>query len=253
MTNTTAPLIGVGADIALHEKWQRDRVHAYGPYIEALKRAGAIPLIIPPQPENVPALGEILDGIVLMGGRDCDPSLYGEDPHDTVEVMDLRRQENDLALARLGRELRIPTLGICLGAQVMNVVAGGSLIQDIASQHPGDLQHRSEPGERLRHDVIIHPGTRLAAILGSGTHNVNSSHHQAVRVPGEGLEISAHAPDGIVEAVEDRSHPFSVGVQWHPEDMPGEDSSERLFAAFVEAARAYADRRLSENVGAVAE
>ncbi len=236
------PLIGIGSDVA-QKKGERERAFAYTTYIESLRRAGAVPVVIPPQPENAEAIVEGLDGILLAGGDDCDPMVYGEEPHPAVETMDPRRQNNELTLARVARERGIPTLGICLGVQVMNVAAGGTLIQDIDSELRTDIEHASDPSNRHRHDVLIEHGTRLAAILGERELNVNSSHHQAIRHVGEGLRVTAQAPDGIVEGLEDPTHPFYVGVQWHPEDMAGEPSAATLFGAFVDAARKYAEKK----------
>ena len=225
------PVIGIGADIV--PNGTRDRAFAYTTYVEALKRAGAIPVVIPPQPENATDLLDMLDGLVLAGGFDCDPSSYGEEPHESLEVMDPRRQTNDLALAKLAWERNVPTLGICLGLQVMNVARGGTLIQDIASQCEGSLDHHSDPSSRIRHDVDVIAGTKLAGIIGEGRKNVNSSHHQAVRESAPSMRVSAMAPDGIIEGLEDPGHPFYVGVQWHPEDMGGEETATKLFDAFT--------------------
>jgi len=238
----TKPIIGIGSDVA-HKKGQRDRAFVYTTYTEALRRAGAVAVIIPPQPENAAAIVDSLDGILLAGGDDCDPTAYGETPHPTVEPMDPRRQSNELALARVARERGIPTLGICLGVQVMNVASGGTLIQDIASEVKTEIDHASEPSDRHRHEVLVEKGTRLGRILGKQELEVNSSHHQAIRNVGEGLRVTAHAPDGVIEGLEDPSHPFYVGVQWHPEDMSGEGSASALFGAFVEAARTYAQKK----------
>lgn len=237
------PIIGIGSD--LHSPpGEREKTFVYLTYTEALRKAGAIPVVIPPQPENAAAIMDELDGIVLAGGNDCDPAAYGETPHPTVDdPMDPRRQTNDLSLARAARERGVPTLGICLGMQVINVAAGGTLVQDIASQIGTDIEHASEPENRGRHDVIVDQGTKLGQILRERELNVNSSHHQAVGKVGEGLRVTAHAPDGVVEGLEDPKHPFYVGVQWHPEDMTGEDSATKLFAAFLEAAREYAERK----------
>ncbi len=236
--HSAKPIIGIGSDLHL-TAGKRDRAFAYTSYIESLRQSGAVPVIIPPQPENAAAIVAGLDGILLAGGDDCDPSIYGEDRHETVEPMDPRRQDNDLTLARLARQQGIPTLGICLGMQMMNVAAGGSLIQDIPSAVETDIEHVSVPEDRARHDVFVDPSTRLASILGGRELNVNSSHHQAIRDIGEGLQVTAHAPDGIIEGLEDPKHPFYVGVQWHPEDMKGEGSASAIFGAFVEAAGRY--------------
>jgi putative glutamine amidotransferase len=237
------PLIGIGSDIHL-TPGERDRAFAYTTYTEALRRAGAVAVIIPPQPESAADVVAGLDGLLLAGGEDCDPVVYGEERHPTCSTMDVRRQDNDLGLARAAREQGLPTLGICLGMQVMNVAAGGTLIQDIASQHETEIEHASQPDDRARHEVMIDGGTKLAAMLGeTGEMNVNSSHHQAVRQLGDGLRPAAHAPDGIVEGLEDPKHPFYVGVQWHPEDMSGESSAASIFGAFLEAARRHADEK----------
>ena len=234
----TKPLIGIGSDV-LRKQGERDRAFVYTTYVDSLRRAGAIPVLIPPQPENAADVVDDLDGVLLAGGDDFDPSVYGEPRHPSVEPMDPRRQENELSLARAARERGIPTLGICLGVQVMNVAAGGTLIQHIES----DIDHASEPSDRHRHEVAIDGGTRLARIVGEHELEVNSSHHQAIKEIGSGLRVTAHAPDGIVEGLEDPRHPFYVGVQWHPEDMSGEESASAIFGAFVEAARKHAEMK----------
>lgn len=256
----TKPIIGIGSDVQV-TAGERDRAFVYLTYAEAVRRAGAIPVLIPPQPENADELMGALDGFLLAGGEDCDPAAYGEERHPTVgETMDARRQANDLALAAAARKAGVPMLGICLGLQVMNVAAGGTLIQDIASQHETEIGHASPPMNRARHDVIVEQGTQLAKMLPATgpstslgmTLNVNSSHHQAIRKVGEGLRVTALAPDGIIEGVEDPRHPFYVGVQWHPEDMTGEESASSLFAAFIEAAKRHAQsRRRAEELSPV--
>jgi putative glutamine amidotransferase len=238
----TKPIIGIGTDLQ-SPPGKRERAFIYLTYIEALRRAGAIPVLVPPQPENAVELVRELDGVLLAGGDDCDPAMYGEERHPTVEPMDPRRQSNDVSLAKAAHERGIPTLGICLGMQVMNVAAGGSLVQDIDSQLETEIEHASEPENRARHDVLIEQGTKLAKIVGERELNVNSSHHQAIRRVGDGLRVTAHAPDGIIEGLEDPRHPFYIGVQWHPEDMGGEPSASTLFGAFVDAARRYAEEK----------
>jgi putative glutamine amidotransferase len=235
-------MIGIASDVRSPEG-KRESAFTFLTYVESLKRAGAIPVLVPPQPENAADIVEELDGLLLAGGDDCDPAAYGEERHPSVEPMDPRRQSNDLTLARLARERGIPTFGICLGLQVMNIAAGGTLVQDIDSQVETEIQHASQPEDRARHAVFIEQGTQLASILPANELNVNSSHHQAIKEVGAGLRVTAHAPDGIVEGLEDPAHPFYLGVQWHPEDMKGETSASKLFGAFVEAARKHAEEK----------
>ena len=249
ITGMKKPLIGIGSDVA-QKQGERDRAFVYTTYIESLKRAGAVPVIIPPQPENVADVLDELDGLLLAGGDDCDPSEYGEEKHPSCEPMDPRRQQNDVGLAKLARERGVPTLGICLGVQVMNVAGGGTLIQDFDSAVDTEIDHASEPSDRHRHDVHIDAATKLGRILGARELNVNSSHHQAVGRVAEGLRVTAQAPDGVIEGLEDASHPFYVGVQWHPEDMPGEPSATAIFGAFVDAARKHAREKELSPVGA---
>lgn len=236
------PLIGIGSDIYI-QQGERDRAFVFTTYVDSIRKAGAIPVMIPPQPENAAQIVEEMDGLVLAGGDDCDPSAYGEVRHPSVDPMDPRRQANEVSLARAARDRGIPTLGICLGMQVMNVAAGGTLIQDIPSELQTDIDHVSEPSDRHRHDVMVEKGTKLANIVGDRELNVNSSHHQAIRTVGKGLRVTAQAPDGVIEGLEDDAHPFYLGVQWHPEDMPNEKSASALFGAFIDAARKYSEQK----------
>jgi putative glutamine amidotransferase len=192
-----------------------------------------------------------LDGLLVPGGRDLDPRLYGQTPHPATRLADKDRQDFDLAMLALAEARQLPTLGICFGCQAMNVQRRGTLHQHLPeSQGPnGDtLQHR-KPGDRTNmHDLHIRPGTRLAAALKLHTLPANSRHHQGLDRIGHGLVPSAVAPDGLVEALEDPSLPFWIAVQWHPENLAG-TPHERLFEALVEAARAY--RRKREAGGTV--
>jgi putative glutamine amidotransferase len=233
------PLIAIAADVGVPAGATRERSFVFWNYIEAIRRAGGIPLLVPPGDDGeAAAVVARADGLLLVGGNDCDPSVFGEEPHPTIEPMDPRRQRSDLALAAAAREAGLPALGICLGMQIMNIAAGGTLIQDIPSQVGDRIAHGGEISNRARHAVTVGERSRLATLIGAGRHDVNSTHHQAVREAGAGIAFTAAADDGVIEALEDPAHPFFVGVQWHPEDMAGERASDPVFEALIEAARA---------------
>jgi putative glutamine amidotransferase len=161
------------------------------------------------------------DGVVLAGGLDVDPALYGETMHPSCSLADDARDAFELALARRCLRDGVPLLGICRGMQVLNVAAGGSLIQDLPSQVPVALPHAlDDTTTTVAHGLEVIDGTHLARAVSAGmSSHVNSRHHQAAKVLGGGLAVSAYAPDGIVEAIEARDLPFCVGVQWHPENF----------------------------------
>ncbi|HEY0593413.1 MAG TPA: gamma-glutamyl-gamma-aminobutyrate hydrolase family protein [Thermoanaerobaculia bacterium] len=236
------PIIAIAADVGISEGARRERSFVFASYIDAVRRAGGIPILVPPGQDEATAILDRVDGLLLVGGNDCDPSAWGEEPHPSIDPMDPRRQRNDLALARAARERGLPAFGICLGMQIMNIAAGGTLIQDIPSQVGTGIAHGGEISNRARHEVAVADGTRLASLIGAGRHDVNSTHHQAVRDAGSGLRFTAAADDGITEALEDPAHPFYVGVQWHPEDMAGERAGDLLFEGFLAVARERATR-----------
>ncbi len=204
-------------------------------YVRAVRESGGIPVVLPNTGGNasrVPEYLDLLDGLLMPGGADIPPSEYGEEPHETVELLDDDRFQFEKVLIREWIEKTDkPLLGICLGSQWINVATGGTLIQDIPSER--DVNHRD-----TEHPVTLEPGSRLARILGSEEVTVNSFHHQAADDIGKGLRAVARSPEGIVEATEttdpDR---FLIGVQWHPEKMMPEDGTQaKLLKAFVEAA-----------------
>lgn len=237
------PVIGIGTDILTSDDGARERAFSYTTYVEAVTRAGGIPLLIPPVGDAAAEVLQRVDGVVLTGGADCDPAIYGEEPHPSVVRMDERRQSSDLAIARAAAASGLPILGICLGMQMVCVARGGTLIQDLPSVDPALARHKANGPEPSRHPVEVRGGTRLAAILGAGAHEVNSTHHQAIRSPGDGLSVTATAPDGVIEAIEESSDRFQMGVQWHPEQMGGEKAGDAIFEALVEAARSWRLRR----------
>jgi putative glutamine amidotransferase len=207
-------------------------------YCAAIARAGGLPIPLPHQPDLVEAYLDLLDGLVVTGGAfDVDPSLYGaRDRHATVRTKEHRTAfEWAITEAALARDL--PTLGICGGQQLLNVVLGGDLIQHIPDAVPGCLAHeqphpRTEPG----HPVDVVAGTALHRLGGSLRLEVNSAHHQAAGAIGPGVVISGRAPDGVIEAIEAPGRRFCIGVQWHPEYRISA-ADDALFDALIEASR----------------
>jgi putative glutamine amidotransferase len=193
-------------------------------YLQAIERAGAVPVVLPPCVSDMESLIARLDGVCLSGGPDLDPEAYGaRDRHAELGPTEPSLDAFELELARAALDRGMPLLGICRGAQALNVACGGTLHQHL----PGHRQ--SEPGCTATHEVEVLPRTRLAGLLGAGPHAVNSFHHQAVDRLGPGLRVSARAADGTVEAIEAAG--FAIGVQWHAETL----ADGRLFEALVTA------------------
>jgi putative glutamine amidotransferase len=207
-------------------------------YCAAVVRAGGLPLLLPHEVEQADAYLRIIDGLVVTGGGfDIDPAIFGaETRHPTIKTKD-RRTQFELAVTRRALSADKPVLGICGGQQLLNVALGGTLIQHIPDEVPGALVHKQANGNEPGHLVRFTEGTRLREIAGCGEAPVNSTHHQAVKAPAPGLLVDATAPDGIIEGIEDPCRRFCIGVQWHPEYAISE-ADLRLFAAFIEAARA---------------
>ena len=185
-----------------------------------------------------------LDGLVLTGGEDVDPALYGETAHPAVTDVNHERDSFEIGLIRAVRERDLPLFAICRGIQVLNVACGGSLIQDIPTQVTSDVNHKikTPPNESfaLAHEVWLERDSLLERLLretleGSDICNVNSRHHQAVARVAEGFRVSATAPDGVIEAIEDPAARFCLGVQWHPENFWRTGEFRALFEGFLAA------------------
>lgn len=235
------PIVGV-TTYAQQARWAAwDLPAALVPldYVTAVERAGGRPLLVPPSEEGVEETLDVLDGIVFSGGADLDPALYGAEPHPQTDTPHRHRDLAEMRLIASALERDMPTLAICRGSQLLNVVRGGELLQHLP-EAVGNERHRETRGAFSEHAVVVEPGTRLAAVLGERLAAVKSSHHQGIARVGEGLVASAWAEDGTLEGIEDPRKRFALGVLWHPE--AGDD--QRLFVALVEEARRYrAERR----------
>jgi putative glutamine amidotransferase len=230
------PVVGVTCDL-LPVREGESKLTVYDRYAQALHESGATAVLLPPDPRRVEDQLDLVDGLLLPGGDDLDPKLWGGSPTAAYVPSDPRRTEHEMALALAGIERDMPFLGVCLGAQLLNVACGGSLRCDLET---GGVKHLDEGlllG--LRHDVDVMKGSLLARALGmpdGGRLSVNSAHKNAPDGLGGPLRASAFAMDGIIEAVEHRDRSFVVGVQWHAEHgMASDPVGAHLFRAFVEA------------------
>jgi len=229
------PVIGITA-YAQDAKWGVWHVPAVLiplSYVDAVEGAGGRAVLIPPTEVGIEETLDALDGVVFSGGADVDPSRYGAEPHPETDTPQTRRDAGEMALLQAALARDVPVLAICRGFQLLNVARGGDLIQHLPEKVGHDV-HKQVPGEFVEHPVEIKGGSRLASIVGESS-DVTSHHHQALGRVGDGLVETAWAADGTLEAVEDPSRRFTVGVQWHPE--AGEDAA--LFEALVAEARQY--------------
>ena len=236
------PLILISADCDIEPS---DSFKLQSDYVRAVYLTGGLPLVtVPPMEcgdtaEAVAELCSLARGIVLTGGPDILPHLFGEEPHPKLGAVSPIRDQFELALARAAIQADLPTLAICRGMQVLNVAAGGGLIQDIESCVPGAHAHRvTAPRWLPTHSASIVPGSALSRVFRRSSIMVNSFHHQAVHPVAPGFEVAARASDGVVEAIERVGSRFMVGVQWHPEALAGRYAEALdLFKEFVIAAQ----------------
>lgn len=207
------PLIGI-TTFGLNEE---DQYTLSAPYVSAVRRAGGVPVLLPPGEASIETLIARLDGLVLSGGSDIDPGLYGGEMHPEIYSVDPDRDLLELGLTRHLLAEDLPTLAICRGYQMVNVALGGSLHEHLPDVVGDEILHRLPPHKPTPHAVSLVDGTGLAQLLGQSTFDASSWHHQAVKRLGRGLQVAAHAPDGTIEAVELPDHRWLYAVQWHPE------------------------------------
>ncbi len=243
--NGSGPLV-VGVTVELLEPPQypgKRRVQLFHAYLDCMRRVGLVPLLFPPDAsaEESEALLARVDGMLLTGGDDVDLSRDGGPPPPDAGgvIMPPGQQRFGLSLAKTVQERGIPTLGICLGMQFIGMAFGSKLVQH--------LPQAEDHTKGVLHPIDVREGTRLAQLVGTGTHQVPSFHHQALEEIPESLQVTAHSPDGVVEAFEDPAHPFLVAVQWHPERDADGATTRQLFSGFAAAVQHYREQRLTRQ------
>ena len=230
----TQPLIG----ITTYGQDEQNRYALPAAYVACVRRAGGVPVLIPPGETAPYALLERLQGFILAGGGDLDPHLYGGQTSDHIYMVDVERDRSELGLARAIIAQKHPCLAICRGIQVINVALGGTLIEHLPDEKGETVLHRAPPREPVEHGIAITADSRLAQIIGRTAIRAVSWHHQAIRSPGKGLRVVAQAPDKTIEAVEMVNHPGLIAVQWHPELSAAQDRLQQtLFNALIEASK----------------
>lgn len=215
------PMVGIACGHTPESGRDEERYFVNRDYADSIEAAGGLPILIPPVSlETLPRILDQVDAVLLPGGPDIDPDIFGEEPLAALGRVDPVGDQADLAVARLALQRDFPVLGICRGLQVLNVAAGGSLYQDIGRQIPNSLKHYQQaPRHHPTHEVRLRIGTLVHGMFGADRVRVNSFHHQSAKDLAPGFVVSAVSSDDVVEAIESRVHRFAVGVQWHPEGM----------------------------------
>jgi putative glutamine amidotransferase len=236
----TSPVIGLTTYRGKNE-YGAPTVALVQDYVMALTAAGGAPILIPSDLDKstCASVFKHLDGILFSGGGDIAVERFNGELHPKVADVDQERDEVELELLRLALQHKKPFLGICRGIQLINVGTGGTLYTDIRDQVPDAIKHDFSTGfprNHRAHFIEVNPESRLAKLIGSTSVTVNSLHHQCIKEIGSGIEPVAYTPDGLIEALEIRDHPFAIGVQWHPECLSDLEPMKRLFRYFVEAA-----------------
>ncbi|MGJ9458407.1 gamma-glutamyl-gamma-aminobutyrate hydrolase family protein [Oceanobacillus sp. CF4.6] len=233
------PIIGVTASMETDKAYYS----VANRNVKAILAAGGIPIIVPYliDDHEVNQMTDRIDGLYVTGGYDIDPVIFGEEPHPKLGTIIPERDMAELSLVSSMLEKRKPILGVCRGSQILNIAAGGDMYQDIYSQMDNELLQHSQkaPFDYCSHFVEVAEGTLLHRLAGKNKFRINSFHHQANRVVPEGFQISGKASDGVIEAIESKTHPFVLGLQWHPEALihAREDPSLKIYQGFMEACK----------------
>jgi putative glutamine amidotransferase len=232
------PLIGINTDYCAAAKARAPHSYMHSGYFDCVLSAGGLPVMIPPlvKEADVSPILDRLDGLILTGGDDLDPKKMNLSPHPAVKVIPERREAADRLLCKLVQQRRMPVLGIGLGMQELNVCYGGGIYLHLPEDLPKSIPHRDPQGGAHRHTVVMEPGTRMEEIYGPGEIRVNSYHHQGIRKLAPMFRSGALAPDGLIEAIENKEPGWwVVGVQWHPENEGNISLDMQLIEAFIAA------------------
>jgi putative glutamine amidotransferase len=239
------PVIGITSTLIKINEYS-EGVYVHQDYYRAIQSCGGVPIILPlSAPDVFRQAVDLCDGIIFSGGEDVDPQYYGREPHLNLGAIHPKRDQIEIAAIRYVMDAKKPLLAICRGVQVLNVALGGTLFQDLPSQYPHALQHSQRAARGIdTHWVDLAEGCYLQQIFGRSRIRVNSLHHQAIENLADRLKVVGRASDGVIEAVEDPTARFTIGVQWHPESMWESDPlMKALFQEFVNQSRNAAEER----------
>ena len=236
------PIIGITLDweevktYSIHQPWYALRDN----YVSAITKSGGVPILLPYDIGSINHYIDMIDGLVITGGDyDIETSAYGQHGSEGLRITKHNRYIFERSLLDKFLPTKKPFIGICAGEQLLAVATGGTLVRDILTEIPGTIDHEQWHHQISHHlpyhDIIIEKGTKFAELFGAGPYKINSTHHQAVKTVGDGVIISARAPDGVIEAIELSDHPFAFGVEWHPEFMTS-PVDETIFKKFIEQA-----------------
>jgi putative glutamine amidotransferase len=225
-----SPVIG----ITMYGKNEVGEYYLQSAYVDAIRRAGGIPILLPSGELNPHLLLTKIDGLILAGGGDIDPQIYNGKSHPKVYAVNPERDRFELELAKLALTQNLPILGICRGMQILNVVDGGDLVVHIPDRFGNQIAHRNEIGAKdTVHQVEIITGSKVAIAMGVTNTQVSSMHHQAVLNVSPNWQVVATSIDGVIEAIEHKTHPWAIAVQWHPEMSNNDLAQQGLFKALV--------------------
>ena len=206
-------------------------------YVEAVRKAGGVPLLLPPGESNIEEILNILHGLIFSGGGDIEPTLYNGSQHPEIDRVDVERDRFKIALARAAFETDIAVMGICRGSQLLAVASGGGLVEHLPDQYGDGIAHRRNGGDSAQHPVKIEKGCRLEGIFEANEVNVISDHHQCYRTIPDIWNVVGYAPDGVAKALEHKAHRWALALLWHPERSTHDRAQMKLFESLVDAAR----------------